>query len=100
MLMSEIRDNSESSNWAMEKGDIKLCKDACATSVAGYENKRSKVSCMHLPVESFLDGCVAYEYKVAKFKVITVHGIGIFQFKSDSSLDASFVNLVMKVSEV
>ena len=93
MLMGEIWDDSECSDWMVEDRAVKLGDDVGATFVLRYDNEQTEVSCTHFAIEGFLDSSISDEDKVTECEVILDDGSSMLLFEMDRGFDSSGVDI-------
>ena len=100
MLMGEIWDDSECSDWMVEDRAIELGDDVCTTLVLRYDYERTEISCMHFVIERLLDSGVSDEDEVAEFEVVVDDGGGMLLFKVACDFDSSGIDIRGKCCQV
>ena len=93
MLMGEIWDDSECSDWTVEDRAVKLRDDVGATFVLRYDYERTEVSCTHFAIEGLLDSGISDEDEVAECEVILDDGSGMLLFETDHGFDSIGVDI-------
>ena len=100
VLMGEIWDDSECSDWTIEDRAIELGDDVGATLVLRYDDERTEISRTHFAIERLLNSGISDEDKVAEFEVILDDGGGMLLFETDCGLDLSGVDVGGKCCQV
>ena len=93
MLMGEIWDDSECSDWTIEDRAVELGDDVGATLVLRYDDERTEISRMHFAIERLLDSGVSDEDEVAECEVVLDDGGGMLLFEMDRGFDLSGVDV-------
>ena len=93
MLMGEIWDDSECSNWPVEDRAVKLADDVGTTFVLQYDYERTKISHMHFAIERLFDSSISDEDEVAKSEVVLDNRGGMLLSEMDRGPDSSGVDV-------
>ena len=93
MLMGEIWDDSECSDWTVKDQAVKLGDDVGTTLVLRYDYERTEISRTHFAIERFLDSSISDEDEVTEFEVILDDGGSMLLFEMDRGFDASGIHV-------
>src|ERR1700676_2914113 len=85
---------------SIEYRTVELADNIRSSFVAGYDNKRTDVASLHLPVECFFYSSVPNQYKVASLEIEVANCGIMFTFKANRCLKLGRHNTRMQISKM